>query len=234
MTHVGADTLDGRLTTTRPVWQTAVAAIVWSVTILSLAGIWILLGQAEPGGELATTSSILGGSASLAIIALATGGAVVVLRGDSPRYGLIMMASGATSAVVTFTAFYGLHSLEADVPWADAAVWIQDLWMVEQMMLVLLLPALLPDGTVASPGWRRPFRIVLTGWVVLIVMFTFAERPASNFFLGVDGPVPSNPTGFLPVPIEVLQVSWLLVGLASVIVGFGSLTTRWRRGRTPR
>lgn len=229
MSHVGADTLDGRLITTRPSWQTAIVIIGWSLTVLSLAGIWILLSLAEPGGDLASLNSILGVGASLANLALATFGAVVVLRGDSPRYGLIMLAAGATSAIVTVSGFYGLYSLEAAVPWADLAVWTQDLWMAEHMLLVLLLPALLPDGTVAASGWRRPFRIVLIGWIVLMVVFVFAERPATNFFEEVVGPIPANPTGFLPIPKAAIDVSWVTVGLASVVVGFGSLITRWRR-----
>jgi len=229
VSHVGADTLDGRLTTTRPGWQAAIAIVGWSLTVLSLVGIWIVWGQADPAGDLRSTSSALGAGASLGILAMVTFGAVVVLRGDSPRYGLIMVAAGATSAIFTVNGFYGLYSLEADVPWADAAIWMQDLWMVEQMFLVLLLPALLPDGTVASPGWRRPFRLVLTAWIALVVVFVFVDRPATNFFGEVDGPVPANPTGFLPIPKAALDVSWMTVGLASVVVGLGSLITRWRR-----
>lgn len=226
---IGDTISGGRLMTTRRSWQTAVVVIGWSLTVLSLAGIWTLLSLAEPGGDLASLDSILGVGAWLANLALATFGAVVVLRGDSPRYGLIMLAAGATSAIVTVTGSYGLYSLEAAVPWADVGVWTQDLWMVEQMFLVLLLPALLPDGTVAASGWRRPFRIVLTAWIALIVVFVFADRPATNFFGEVDGPVPANPTGFLPIPKTAMDVSWVTVGLASVVVGFGSLITRWRR-----
>lgn len=229
VSHVGADTLDGRLITTRPAWQTAIAVVGWSLTVLSLVGMWVLFSLAEPGGDLASTSSVLGGGAALGILAMVTFGAVVVLRGDSPRYGLIMLAAGASSAIVTVNGFYGLYSLEADIPWADAAIWTQDLWMIEQMFLVLLLPALVPDGTVVGPQWRRPFRIVLTAWIVLIVVFVFAERPATNFFGAVDGPVPANPTGFLPIPVAAMDVSWVTVALASVIVGFGSLVTRWHR-----
>ncbi len=220
----------GRLATTRPSWQTAFVVIGWSLTVLSLVGMWILLSLAEPGGDLASTSSVLGGGASLGILTMVTFGAVVVLRGeDPPRYGLIMLAAGAISAFLAVNGFYGLYSLEADVLWADLAIWTQDLWMAEMMFFVLLLPALVPDGTVAAPGWRRAFRIVMTSWIVLMVVFVFAERPATNFFEEVGGPVPANPTGFLPIPKTALDVSWVTVGLASVVVGFGSLITRWRR-----
>lgn len=224
-----AGILQGRRTTGRPLWQSAVVVIGWSATVLSVVGIWALLSWAAPWGDLASLSPVLSGGASVAVLALATFGAVVALRGDAPRYGLIMLLTGATSAIVTVGGLYGLHSLDADVPGAGVAVWIQDLWMVEQMLLVLVLPALLPDGKVAAPAWRRPFRIALTGWVVLIVAFVLADRPASNFLLEVDGPVPSNPTGFLPIPAAAIDVTWMSLGIGSVIVGLGSLLTRWRR-----
>lgn len=225
----GDTVTDGRLTTTRPSWQTAIVVVAWLATLASIAGAWTLLSLADPDGTVSSVGSAATLGYSLPILALSTFGAIVVLRGDSPRYGLIMLAAGATSAILGAAGLYGLYSLESDVPLANAAIWIQDLWMVEQMLLVLLLPALLPDGKVAAPKWRLPVKLLVWAWVLLIVVFTFMDRPASNFFVDLDGPVPSNPIGFLPLPMPVIQVSWLLVGMTSVVVGFGSLVTRWRR-----
>ncbi len=152
----GGTVSDGRLTTTRPSWQTAVVVVAWLATLASITGVWILLSLADPDRTLSSVASAVTVGSSLPVLALSTFGAIVVLRGDSPRYGLIMLAAGATSAILGAAGFYGVYSLEADVPLASAATWIQDLWMVEQMLLVLLLPALLPDGTVAAPKWRLP------------------------------------------------------------------------------
>lgn len=228
----GGTVPDGRLTTIRPSWQTAIVVVAWLATLASVAGLWTLLSLADPDGRLSSVGSGATLGYSLPVLALSTFGAIVVLRGDSPRYGLIMLATGATSAILGAAGYYGVYSLESDVPLAGAAIWIQDLWMVEQMLLVLALPALLPDGKVAAPSWRRPVRVILTAWIVLIVVFIFTDRPATNFFDDLDGSgvtVPNNPTGFIPLPMLAIGVSWVVVGLTSVAISLGSLVTRWRR-----
>ena len=62
---------------------------------------------------------------------------------------------------------------------------------------------------------------------VVITAFMLTERPLTNRFIEMPSP-PTNPAGILPVPEEIVNTAWLLVMVASVVVGVGSLITRWR------
>ena len=227
-----AGTLDGRLTTNRETWRTALVVAAWLVTVVGLALCWRLLYVAGPDAALSSLTTVSGlVGLTLPNAALATLGAIVVLRGDSLRYGWLMMLTGAVSAIVTAAGFYSAYAVDYEAPLSTVAVWVQDLWMMEQMLLVLVLPALLPEGTVASPKWRRPFMLTLAAWFSLTAIFVLAERPATNFFIEMaelEVAAPTNPTGFIPVPEMVYRLAWFLIGLTSVAVGVGSLVTRWR------
>lgn len=204
------------------------------MTVVGVGGQWALASVADPAGILASRVTTSDAGGLLAILALATFGAIVIMRGDSPRYGWLMLTTGAVAALVGMAGSYSLYSFESDVPLARLAIWTQDLWMVWRALLLLLLPALFPDGKVASPGWRIPVKAATAAWIALIVVFLMADRAATNVFLGEDiaarlgGAIPSNPTGFIPVPMIVTDIWWALLELASVVIGIGSLITRWR------
>ena len=102
--------------------------------------------------------------------------------------------------------------------------------MINFLFALLLLPALYPDGYPLG-RWRRAVPVVAGAWGVLIAVFMLTERPLTNRFLEVFNP-PSNPTGILPVPEDVINTAWLLLMVASVVVGIGSVITRWRTADT--
>lgn len=201
---------------------------LWLVVLASAVGQGVLLGLARWPPDAATQASPADFADLVVLVVLASFGALVALRSDSRRYGWLMLSTGVAIGVVGSFGLFGLYGLETGAPLDSFAIWIQDLWMVSQLLLLLLLPALLPDGKTASPRWGLPVRVATIAWITLIVLFALAERPATNVFLDLDSP-PTNPMGLLPIPMEAFNVTWALLALMSVVIGIGSLVTRWRR-----
>jgi signal transduction histidine kinase len=217
----------------RSPWLAACAAVTLSVlVVVSAVGRWVLMGPVrrlpEMSGPL-LPAEVVGPLFSVVLAGL---GALVVVRGDSRRYGWLLLAMGASAGVIGFAAEYSVYAALAGVvlPFTTAAGWVQDLWMVTWWLGFLLLPALFPDGRVASSRWRRPVQLTAAAWAALIVVFMLAERPLTNAFLEIGDP-PANPTGLFAVPDMAINVFWLVVTLASVVVGIGSVVTRWRTAR---
>lgn len=213
-------------------WQTALAGAAWVVAVASALGQWLLQAGAVEGGALARVLEPSDVAGPLLTIALATVGAAIVLRGVARSYGWIMLAAGSMVGVVGFSAHYSLHALDLDVPLETPAVWVQDWWMITFLALFLIV-ALFPDGSVASPKWRRPVRWMTAAWVVFIVVFVLTDRGATGFFSDPRlqshlGEIPSNATGFLPIPESVYEPLWALLMFGSIVIGLGSLVTRWR------
>lgn len=214
-------------------WSTtAVVGLVWVVAAASAVGRLALFGPVgrlvEMSGPVLPTDV----TGPLVAVVLAVLDGLVVLRGDAQRYGWLMLALGAALAVVGFAGHYSLSALavapEPGWPFTAVAGWVQDLWMVPWLLGLLLLPALFPDGSTASPRWRGPVRLAAWGWVALIVVFVLTERPLTNVFLGMGNP-PANPTGVLPIPEMAINLAWVALTLGSIVIGLGSLVTRWRR-----
>ena len=221
---------EGRLTTIPRSWSTAIVFFAWLVALSSAIGQWVLQARAVDGGALAEVMEPTDFTGAGVTVALATVGAVVVLRSTSARYGWIMLIAASIIGLIGFSAHYSVLGQDVELPFVSPAIWIQDQWMITHFA-VFLLTALFPDGKVASARWQRPVRLLAAGWSVLIVVFAFTDREASNFFEDLDGyleEVPSNATGLIPVPEEVISAVWVLLVLASVVVGFGSLISRWR------
>ena len=211
-----------------PVWRLVIVAAAWLVVLLSAVGQWVLLGLAGPQGELA--HEVIPGDISgpLFFLVLAGFGGMVVLRGDNPHYGWLMLATGFLFGIIGFTGAYSLFALEASVPLGEAAAWVQDQWLVTWLLALLLLPALFPDGRVASPRWKIAVRAATVVWASLIVTVAVAQRPIYNWFSNVEDP-PMNATGILAVPKIAYDVTWVSISLVSIVIGIGSLITRWRR-----
>ena len=211
-----------------PVWRLVIVAAAWLVVLLSAVGQWVLLGLADPQGELA--HEVIPGDISgpLFFLVLASFGGMVVLRGDTPRYGWLMLATGFLFGIIGLTGAYSLFALEASVPLGEAAAWVQDQWLVTWLLALLLLPVLFPDGRVVSPRWKIPVKAATVVWASLIVTVAVAQRPIYNWFSNVEDP-PMNATGILAVPKIAYDVTWVVISLASIVIGIGSLITRWRR-----
>jgi hypothetical protein len=208
-------------------------SMVWLVAVVSVVAGWIVMAVAEPDSYLRRGLEPGDFTFSLFSMTLATFGALVVLRGDQPRYGWLMVASGGLVAFVGMSGIYALYSWETGAPLFNLAVWVGDLVGLAFLLNVLLLPALFPDGNVASPRWRRPVMATAVAWVLFQAFFSFADRLTENWMMQVPEEIrPSNPLGVIPLSqsgFELLIGAWLLLLVATFVITIGSLVTRWRR-----
>lgn len=221
---------DNLPTTIRPSWQVAVVFFTWLVALFSAIGQWVLQARAIEGRALAEVLEPTDFTGATVTVALATVGAVVILRSASARYGWVMLAAALIVGLIGFSAHYSVLGQDVELPFVSAATWIQDQWMIVHFA-AFLLTALFPDGTAASRSWQRPVRLLAVAWSAMIVVFAFTVRDASNFYEDLEGhleEIPRNATGFLPVPEEVIFPAWVFLVLASAVVGIGSLISRWR------
>ncbi len=206
---------------------------VWFLAVVSTIAGWIVMALADPdsylrGGLIPTDFAL-----SLFALTMATFGALVVLRGDQVRYGWLMLASGGLMAVVDVSGKYALHTWETGAPLVNVAVWVQDLFPLIFLLVLLLLPALFPDGKVASPSWRLLLRLTAAGWIVYQLFFAFVERPTENWMFAIPESIrPANPLAVIPLPESmfgpVIVLPWVLLLVATFVIGIGSLITRWR------
>lgn len=230
-----AATLPATSTRGWPAWPGLATAGLWLVTIAAAVAWVVVLVASHQHPELAGPVDPTELAGPLVAAVAASLGWLVVLRGDARQYGWVMLGFGAVVAVVGAAARYSAYTLAvgpgADLPLAGVAVWVQDLWMVSWLFSMLLLPALFPDGTPASPGWGRAVKVTAAGWVGLIVVFALARRPASNVFGDLPG-APPNPTGILTVPEMAINLTWVAVSVASLVIAIGSLVSRWRHADT--
>jgi len=221
--------------TSRATWPGAAAACLWLVTAAAAVAWVVVLVASHQLPEVAGAVGPTELAGPLVAAVAASLGWLVVLHGDARRYGWVMLGFGAVVAVVGVAARYSGYALAAgpgaDLPAVGVAVWVQDLWMVSWLFSLLLLPALFPDGSPASPRWGRAVKVTAVGWGGVIVVFALARRPASNVYGELPG-APPNPTGILPVPEMALNLTWVAVSVASLVVAIGSLTSRWRHADT--
>lgn len=226
-TPVGGGAIAARRT-----WPTtAVVVALSALAVVSAVGRSALLGPVRDLPEMAAPVLPTDVVGPLVAVGLAGLGALVVLRGEARRYGWLLLAMGTSTGVHGFATEYSVYAAfagSATLPFTAAAGWVQDLWMVPWFLGFLLLPALFPDGTPASDRWGRRVRVTAAVWVGLIVVFMLTERPLTNAFLEIAVDPPANPTGFLPVPEMALNLTWLAVTLASIVIGIASLVARWR------
>lgn len=220
----------------RPMWHASVVGLAWLLAVASAIGQWFFQATAATDGALAQVLEPSDSTGALLSIAVGTVGAIVVLRGPARGYGWIMLSTGSMVGLIGFASHYSVYGQDVDVPFVTAATWVQDLWMITFLGL-FLMTALFPDGSVASDRWRRPVKWLTMAWAVFIFVFTLTEREVSGFFAdpGIEGyleELPQSVTGFLAIPVTVLTPIWILLMLASIVIGLGSLITRWRRAGT--
>ena len=164
----------------------------------------------------------------LTLLLLTLLGGVVVLRGRPRRYGWVMLAAGVLLSVVELAAVYSVYAWyvvpDAGLPLVRTAMWVQDLWMV-----------ILPVRPVVAPGavsrrtyrgrWRRAVPVVAGGGRVADHRL-HADRAAA------DRPLPGRAVATVQPDWDpagaggVVNTAWLLVMVASVVVGVGSLITQ--------
>lgn len=204
-------------------------ATVWIIALLSTISAWVVAARSGADSLLAGTLTPADFGGSLYWLTMATFGALVVLRGESVRYGWLMLSFGGVTCLITLAGHYALFAWETGAPMVAVAIWVQDLFTIGVLLGLLLLPALFPDGQAASPRWRAPIKVTTVGWILYAIYFAFADRPSESMMYAVDEAIrPSNPLGALPASELTIVLPWVLLLVATFAIAIGSLVARWR------
>ena len=154
-------------------------------------------------------------------------GAFLIRRRPDNRVGWVFAATSfvainglageyAAAAHVTDHGSWPLHTLAA---WINAWAWAPEL------AVPALLPLLFPDGTLASPRWRKVAVTAVASLALTIVALAFSHHPidASDSIY--------NPWAIPGDALLVLSRVGILVTLACSVIGLVSLVQRTRRAR---
>ena len=167
----------------------------------------------------------------LAVLSLATVGAILVIRLPRNLIGWLLLACGfliAFNLGTSGVADYGLNVHPGSVP---GAIWLAVLsgltWMPFSVGLGFYLPLLYPSGHLLSPRWRP---VAFLG--VVAIVFSTAQNALAPFTPGAFPPADQNPLA-IGGPVGDLAA---LLGAASKVYGVfalplaaASLVIRYRR-----
>ena len=206
-----------------------VAALAWSVAVVSMAGFvaaWVL--AAANRGLLDFSADY---SADRFLVAYAAVGAVLASRRPANPIGWLLLALGLVSAARGLAGEYALHALAgharpASGVWAVWFVhWVLALLFPSGVLMFLLL--LFPNGRLLTARWRT------VGWLgaaltACYVLATWLE--AGTIKVGLKLPSVPNPTGI---------AGWMFAGNAGngvfllewgcLLAAAASLFIRYRR-----
>jgi signal transduction histidine kinase len=205
--------------------------VIWGLTILLLAAALTL---AVRNGSLSEDPTF----AALAIammVGYVSIGALVASRLPNSPIGWLMLAAGTGFLISVSSSDYAIYTLYTNpgaLPFGSFAVWLQTFAFLVPVGAVVLLIALFPTGSAASPRWRwLPYAIV-ADFALGIVTSMFRAGPVD--VSDVPGiPDPQNPLGIQALDPVLKAPQWVvgLGGLALGILAVVSLVMRYRGAR---
>jgi hypothetical protein len=167
----------------------------------------------------------------LTVVSSATVGAVVAARRPAHPVGWLLLgiALSLTATGVNAQYFiYGLLVRPGALPAARYAVLYQPATVVTALTLIGFVLLLTPTGSLPSPRWRWPARVLAATPAVLVLVVTLAGGPVDPRYQAIGGPFDLRGLdGVLVAP------NW--TALAVTVVGLGagaaSLVGRFRHAR---
>jgi hypothetical protein len=202
-----------------------VGATVWAASMLLLA-IGLLTEPSGNGNDPVTNAGVI-----LAVLSLATVGAILVIRLPRHLIGWLLLACGFLIAVNLGTsgvADYGLNVHPGSVP---GAIWLAVLsgltWVPFNAGLGLYLPLLYPSGHLLSPRWRP---VAFLG--VVAILFSTVQHALGPFTFGAFPSADQNPLA-IGGPVgdlaALLGAASKVIGVFALPLGAISLVIRYRR-----
>jgi hypothetical protein len=236
-------------------WTAGLAWALWLASLLCLAAVpWLdqLLRQAGRADLVQFTFPDVT-IPVLAMVSSATVGAVVADRRPAHPVGWLLLgiALSLTATAATAQYFvYGLLVRPGALPAARYAVLYQPATAFTALTLIGFVLLLTPTGSLPSPRWRWPARVMAATPAVLVLVVTLAGGPVDPRYQalggpfdlrGLDGVLPAANQTALAVTVvalvaaavslvgrfrhargvERLQLRW--VALAAVLVGLGAV-----------
>jgi hypothetical protein len=214
-------------------WTAGLAWALWLASLLCLAAVpWLdeLLRQAGRA-DLAQFTFPDVADPVLALVSSATVGAVVAARRPAHPVGWLLLgiALSLTATAATAQYFvYGLLVRPGALPAASYAVLYQPATTFAALTLIGFVLLLTPTGSLPSPRWRWPARVMAATPVVLVLVVTLAGGPVDPRYQALNGPFDLRGLDGVLVAANRTALAVTVVGLVAAAV---SLVGRFRHAR---
>ena len=205
--------------------------VVWGLTILLLGA---ALSLAVRNGSL-SEDPLFAALAIVMMVGYVSIGALVASRLPGSPIGWLMLATGTGFLISVSTSDYAIYTLytkPGSLPFGTFAVWLQTWVFFVPVGAVVLLIALFPTGSAASPRWRWLPWAIVADFALGIVTSMFRAGP-----VGISDtpgrPDPMNPLGVAALSPALEAIQWV-VGVGGIAVGVlavASLSMRFRTSR---
>ena len=205
--------------------------VLWGLTIVLLAG---GLTIAIRNGSL-SEDPLFAALAIVMMLGYVSIGAFVASRLPNSPIGWLMLATGTGFLISVSSADYARYALYTNpgaLPFPSIAIWLQTFIFLVPVGTVVLLIALFPSGSAASPRWRwLPYAIV-ADFALGIVASMFRAGPVDVSDLSGQ-PDPTNPLGIEALDPALKAIQWVagLAGIAVAVLAVISLVMRYRAAR---
>ena len=214
-------------------WAAGLAWALWLASLLCLAAVpWLdeLLRQAGRADLVQFTFPAVAVPV-LAMVSSVTVGAVVAARRPAHPVGWLLLgiALSLTATAATAQYFvYGLLVRPGALPAARYAVLYQPATTFTALTLIGFVLLLTPTGSLPSPRWRWPARVMAATPAVLVLVVTLAGGPVDPRYQAVGGPFDLR--GLDGV---LLAANWtaLAVTVVALVAAAASLVGRFRHAR---
>jgi hypothetical protein len=214
-------------------WTAGLAWALWLASLLCLAAVpWLdeLLRQA---GRADLVQFIFPDVAIhvLAVVSSATVGAVVAARRPAHPVGWLLLgiALSLTGTAATAQYFvYGLLVRPGALPAARYAVLYQPATAFTALTLIGFVLLLTPTGSLPSPRWRWPARVMAATPVVLVLVVSLAGGPVDPRYQALGGPFDLRGLDGVLLAANRTALAVTVVGLGAAAV---SLVGRFRHAR---
>jgi hypothetical protein len=213
---------------TAPRWPAVLAWAVAGLTVASLVPAYRLLslvwfeGSSEAAPSIGAVAPV-----ALAVVSAAAVGALVASRRPGHPVGWLLLGAGlgvATNVLIEPYVKYGLIVRPGSLPGARSLIpLVYSTWFVGLACAGFVL-LLTPTGSLPSPRWRWWARVAAAAPVLTVLGLAVQPDPLAPDYLGNPLAVPALAPGLL-----VAAVAGIVVTVAGVVVGAGSLVLRFRR-----
>jgi hypothetical protein len=214
-------------------WTAGLAWALWLASLLCLAAVpWLdeLLRQA---GRPDLVQFTFPGVADpvLALVSSVTVGAVVAARRPAHPVGWLLLGIALSLTATAATAqyfIYGLLVRPGALPAARYAVLYQPATVVTALTLIGFVLLLTPTGSIPSPRWRWPARVMAATPAVLVLVVTLAGGPVDPRYQALNGPFDLRGLDGVPLAANRTALAITVVGL---VAAAASLVGRFRHTR---
>jgi hypothetical protein len=209
------------------------ACALWALTMLCLAVVPWLDELLRRAGRADLVQFVFPDVAIpvLAVVSSATVGAVVAARRPAHPVGWLLLgiALSLTGTAATAQYFvYGLLVRPGALPAARYAVLYQPATTFMALTLIGFVLLLTPTGSLPSPRWRWPARVMAATPAVLVLVVTLAGGPVNPHYQAMGGPFDLRGLDRVLLAANRTALAVTVVGLGAAAV---SLVGRFRHAR---